>query len=469
MNELLMKELPSEVTNDQNDSRKVIIGNVDGESLVGDISRHTPEMFAAASIIANRLIWFVEDHDILLLPYPVSSDFMEYLCGLMEVDTGTVKHIVPPMRDAHETKLLRYDVLSDHELQLELQNLTNGYKEWGILAYYHDRAVAELTDSIRTKIHPNVNEFLLQGGSEVLNSKTEFKRMAASHGVPVPPGYNCYSQSELFKLISDLIDQTGSVIVKQDVNAGGDGNIVVTTDTSIKNSKGATETLHISEENGIENITDYLWKRLIGYRNNSLVVEVYYQTQAVFYSEYHIGRQELKPTLLNFGDMRMEPVWNGFEIPTVSMNAYSLGEFISNSTVLADIARERGYEGNINIDAFLTMDGELLFSEINGRNGGCSHIHHVAQKLYGVNYADHYMILTRNKIKVGPDFKELLMALKDESLLVQEKGQEGVIILTEDIGRTGTIEYMVIGKGRERALILEERALAVFERSRESC
>ncbi|NMH68983.1 hypothetical protein HF072_09300 [Bacillus sp. RO3] len=469
MNKLLTKELPSDVSIGQNNSRKIIIGNVDGESLVGDISRHTPEMFAAASIIANRLIWFVEDHDILLLPYPVSSEFLNYLCRLMKVDPGTVKHVLPPKRDPYETKLLRYDVLSNHELLAELQHLTNEYKEWGVLAYYHDRAVAELTESISTRIHPNVNEFLLQGGSEVLNSKTEFRRIAASHGIPVPPGYNCYSQSELFKLISDWIDQTGSVIVKQDVNAGGDGNIVVTKDTSIKNSKGATETLHITEENCIEDITRYLWERLIGYRNNSLVVEVYYQTLAVFYSEYHIGRRELKPTLLNFGDMRMEPVWNGFEIPTVSMNAYSLGEFISNSTILADIARERGYEGNINIDAFLTIDGQLLFSEINGRNGGCSHIHHVAQKLYGVNYADHYMILTRNKIKVGPDFQVLLRMLEDECLLVQGREQEGVIILAEDIGRTDTIEYMVVGKGKERALALEERALVVFDRSVESC
>lgn len=466
MENVLTRKTEGELLEVKN-GKKLIVGNVDGESLVGDINNHSPEMYAAASIIANRLIWFVEDNDIILLPYPVSKEFLKYLCDLMDVDYRTLNVIIPEDRKRGETKLLRYDVLTDDTFQKKISALTKDYSEWGVLSYYHDRAVAELVMNINSCIQPEVNEFFMQGGSEVLNSKTEFRRIAASHGIPVPPGYNCYSKKELSKMIVRLIKETGSVIVKQDVNAGGDGNIVVTLDTLAKESLGAVETIHLTENYTQDQAADYLWNRLFGYRNNSLVVEVYYKTTAVFYSEYNVKRHELRPTLLNFGDMRMEPVWNGFEIPTVSMNSYSLGEFISNSSALAEIARVRGYEGNLNIDAFITVDGQLLFSEINGRNGGCSHIHWVAQKLYGTNYADNYMILTRNKIEVINCFNSLIDILKEEKLLVEKEHQEGVIILTEDIGRTDTIEYMVVGKGRTRAFEIEQRVLEIFERSRE--
>ena len=71
-------------------SRKIIIGNVDGESLVGETKNHTPYMLASASIVANRLSWFVEEGDILLLPYSISREFQEYMCKLLRIDRKSV-------------------------------------------------------------------------------------------------------------------------------------------------------------------------------------------------------------------------------------------------------------------------------------------------------------------------------------------------------------------------------------------
>ena len=104
-----------------------------------------------------------------------------------------------------------------------------------------------------------------------------------------------------------------------------------------------------------------------------------------------------------------------------------------------------------------------MISEINGRNGGCSHIHYLAQKLYGENYAKDYKILTRNKIKAGKSLAKLLDLLQQDNLLVTKEYQEGVIILTEDFARTETIEYMVVGKGDINAKKIEDKALHLFE------
>ncbi|QWG81537.1 MULTISPECIES: preATP grasp domain-containing protein [Bacillus cereus group] len=443
--------------------RKIIIGNVDGESLVGETKNHTPYMLASASIVANRLSWFVEEGDVLLLPYPISREFQEYMCKLLRIDPDKIHILSPNDFEEEETKLLTFDVLTDEKLYEKVQKLAGSGETLGIFPYYFDRAVAQLSKSMNTNVYPHTVEFLLQGGSEVLNSKVEFRRIAASHNIPVAEGMNCYSSRELQKSILSLITKTGSVIVKQDVNAGGDGNIVLTKDIDKKESKGAFETIYFNQNIPIEETVSYLWSKLIGFRNSALVVEVYYETVGVYYSELAVSRQNLRPLLLNFGDMRMEPVWNGFEIPTSTMDPYTLAEFISSSTALANVARERGYEGNINIDGLLTTEGKLMISEINGRNGGCSHIHFIAQKLYGENYAKDYKLLTRNKIKAGKSFAELLKLLLQEDLLVTKAYQEGVIILTEDFKRTETIEYMVVGKGDMNAKKIEDRALQLFK------
>ncbi|MRC29992.1 hypothetical protein GH884_17285 [Bacillus thuringiensis] len=460
--EILMKK-DNNLEHQKKASRKIIIGNVDGESLVGETKNHTPYMLASASIVANRLSWFVEEGDILLLPYSISREFQEYMCKLLRINPDKISILSPPDSEEEKTKLLTFDILTDERLYEKVRGLAGSNDSIGILPYYFDRAVAQFAQHMNTNVYPHTVEFLLQGGSEVLNSKVEFRRIAASHNIPVAEGMNCYSKNELQKAILALITKTGSVIVKQDVNAGGDGNIVLTKNIDKKESKGAFETIYYDPNIPIEETVSYLWSKLIGFRNTALVIEVYYETVGVYYSELAVSRQNLRPLLLNFGDMRMEPVWNGFEIPTSNMEPYTLAEFISSSTALANVARERGYEGNINIDGLLTDDGKLMISEINGRNGGCSHIHYLAQKLYGENYAKDYKILTRNKIKAGKSFAKLLDLLQQDNLLVTKEYQEGVIILTEDFARTETIEYMVVGKGDINAKKIEDKALHLFE------
>ncbi|TBX46036.1 hypothetical protein [Bacillus thuringiensis] len=460
--EILMKK-DNNLEHQKKASRKIIIGNVDGESLVGETKNHTPYMLASASIVANRLSWFVEEGDILLLPYSISREFQEYMCKLLRINPDKISILSPPDSEEEKTKLLTFDILTDERLYEKVRGLAGSNDSIGILPYYFDRAVAQFAQHMNTNVYPHTVEFLLQGGSEVLNSKVEFRRIAASHNIPVAEGMNCYSKNELQKAILALITKTGSVIVKQDVNAGGDGNIVLTKNIDKKEPKGAFETIYYDPNIPIEETVSYLWSKLIGFRNTALVIEVYYETVGVYYSELAVSRQNLRPLLLNFGDMRMEPVWNGFEIPTSNMDPYTLVEFISSSTALANVARERGYEGNINIDGLLTDDGKLMISEINGRNGGCSHIHYLAQKLYGENYAKDYKILTRNKIKAGKSLAKLLDLLQQDNLLVTKEYQEGVIILTEDFARTETIEYMVVGKGDINAKKIEDKALHLFE------
>jgi hypothetical protein len=120
-----------------------------------------------------------------------------------------------------------------------------------------------------------------------------------------------------------------------------------------------------------------------------------------------------------------------------------------------------GYSGYLNCDAILIPSGQVVFNEVNGRIGGCTHIHDLATRLFGDGYADRMTLLTRNKIKTGP-FEEVLAVLDREDLLYRAGDEEGVVILTEDTTRTGTIEYLIAAESRADARDLERRTLTAL-------
>lgn len=435
----------------QENTRKLIIGNVGAESLVGEPDKLSEKNSAMWTSFSYRLAWLLEKGDILLIPKQISDEFLTYILSLKGLNKEDIYVVVP--ENVHYKQLLTYETLNAPSLKTQLSTLMEGDK-WEVIPYLFDRAVAQLIKDLPVNIKPHVREYFLQGGSEVLNSKVEYRRIAGAYNIPVPEGLNCYTMQELYNAVKELITKTGSVIVKQDLNASGQGNIAITYNNNDE-SPGAFKTIQINDRSDVETISNNIWEELTGVLNTKLVVETYYETVSVFYAELEVKEGTLRPYLLNHGDMRMEPVWNGFEIPTASLGPYAIGEFICNCTKLTEIVMQRGYVGLINIDGFLTKDGVVMISEINGRTGGSTHVHSVAKDLYGENYGDSYTILTQNKVSIGDTaFGELLNRLKDLDLLAS-KNKEGVILLNDE-QQSKTIEYMVVGESREKAYNLEK-------------
>lgn len=442
--------------------RKLYIGNVDAESQIGEPEKLTWLMRRVTADTSNRLIWMMDNHDIVLLPFSPSHEFIHYAMNLMGKDPNTISVIVPEGGD-EDSQILTYNTVNSKEIKDKINAVVDTEDSLEIVPYFFDRAISVLSQSLPYTQNTDLVEYLRQGGAETLNSKVEFRRIAAANDIPVPEGTNCFTDKELIEAVKKHITDTGSVIVKQDLNAGGDGNFVIT-QTDQESFIGSSGTYHVNSEKDIEVAAQSLWNELTGSRNHTLVVEAYHKSVSVFYSEVEVYPDRLRPYVLNFGDMRMAPKWNGFEIPTRSLDEYSLAEFISGSTQLAKVAKDKGYVGKINIDGILTDQGDVLFSEINGRIGGCSHIHYIGEKLYGRNYGSSYFFLTKNKVKVPGDFASLLNTLLDEELLVRNKHETGVVILTEDMRMNNTIEYLVVGNTYDDALSIETQLEQVINR-----
>lgn len=440
---------------------KIIVGNTGGESQVGEPEKRTESEKRKKSIVANRLVWLANPGDILVLPFQIRREFVNYSLRLRGHAPDTVRVITPP-GDKDSVRILTYATLSDATLIREIGQAMASSPTWSVVPYCFDRGVANLTLKLSGygKIVAPALAFFREGGAEVFNSKVEFRRIAEAHRIPVAKGHNCYSADELVLAVEELLSETGSVIIKQDLNAGGKGNVVVSRAPRKSEALGASSTMVIDATNDVREV----WDNMTGSRNVALVVESYHEVLNVFYSEFEIPMPSESPYLLNYGDMRMEPVWNGFQIPSETLSLQQAGEFVAVSAALAEIAQRRGYTGKINIDGILTDEGHVLITEINGRLGGCTHIHELTRILYGDNYASRYAIVTRNNCRPAQqDFNDLLEILEARGFLIKRPGQQGMIIATEDLSNSGTLEYIVVAEDVRQVHEIEEVCMRAIE------
>jgi hypothetical protein len=436
---------------------RILIGNVDCEAQVGEPERRTLAENVASSIVAHRLVWLAGPGDLLLMPYPMGRDFKHYTLRLMGVDPTSVGE-VNTCRVGDDVVVLTEVVIGSPDTVGRLRELMGG-RPFRVLPYFHERGVARLEQQLG--IATERTAFFLDGGAERLNSKVYFRRLAEEIDIPVAPGTVVHSPRSLAHAISRFLPQTGSVIVKQDMNAGGDGNRVVTVIPERRHFLGATETVHLNAGGDVPDLAQVWWDRMTGERNRQLVVEVYHDTSVVVYSELDVGEGGAV-ALLSHGEMRMQPLWNGFEIPCQTLRNRNLADFVRCSERLARASGELGFAGKMNCDAAVTTGGEVFFTEINGRLGGCTHIHVVAERLLGEGYMGRHCLLTKNHVPTRFSFTGLLERLDRAGLHFDAAARRGVVILTEDTGRTGTVEYLVIGNTYAEALEDERCLLATL-------
>ena len=207
-----------------------------------------------------------------------------------------------------------------------------------------------------------------------------------------------------------------------------------------------------------------LWTKLSdGFGNNQLVIETYVSNKNTIYAEYEIDASGIFE-LVSYGLVRMDGTgdkhgngmanWVGFEIPFKD-NSSSEGEFLNYCDKLAKGTAQLGFVGKINFDAIVCDDNHILFTEVNGRLGGCSHLAVLAKKCVGEDFLADATILTRNRVPIT-NFQRI--AQLSESLSYPLANM-GVIILNQDMLCLKQIEYMVYAPTKGAALSLEKEFL----------
>ncbi|WP_433662230.1 peptide ligase PGM1-related protein [Nocardia sp. CA-128927] len=437
---------------------KLVLANPHSRAMTARPDDLPPKSRRGCDVEAARMLWSLAADDIAVIPGPVDKDFLDYLADLLGISVPTVLSL----QDYRGTNWYPHD---NAELVTEIRNriAASGFepREWTVSCYIRDRDIAhwERLLGLDTDAAPYAQDL-----ASLINSKAVFRALALAAGTPVPEGYVVDAGPELVHTVIELIDRTGSVIVKQDQNSGGLGNTLITTDTAVI-GVGAAQVLRLDAD------SDLLLALPHAMHENDLVlgdsldlprgmapakfiVEVYQSDTRSLSSELYIPRIGA-PVLRNYGEMRMEPMWSGFVLPPQDLPATVHAQFCADSQQIALSAQRLGYYGLINIDAIVGADHRLTYTEFNGRAGGVTNIDTIARRLLGEDYLHSHVLLTRNGLRV-PRITEFVEHLARVDIRFDATRGSGIVVGTDD-PVTGAIEYVAIGRDRAEAERLEQQ------------
>lgn len=438
---------------------KLLIGNVYSEAVVGDVAKLPIFTRQAAAVYAKRLAWLLDEDDILILPSMPSKSMIDYI-SCIKNEKITADNFFPLSTHTDNSIILTSETLLDDKLISEIKARISG-KTWELIPYIYSSAVICLFNELGLAHTDFQNpSFMNQTGINLLNSKSAFRAIAAPH-ISIAPGSVCRSARELYYVMRQQINNVGAIIIKKDFSANGEGNIAITLNDRL-NYAGVREVIKL---NSLEEITcelsGKLWNSLVdSLGNNLIVVESYLPSQQTLYAEYYIGENISNCQLMNYGIVRMDETqdakgkdivnWIGFHIPG-NLPANTMQQFLDGCETLKQILLNLGYIGLINIDAIVTENNHVCFTEVNGRLGGCSHIQPIAEKLIGSDYLKTHCILSRNHVAINDLSHAINLAEK-----LSVSNDSGIVIMNEDMDSWKIIDYMVYAKSESYAIELEQ-------------
>ncbi|ABD11439.1 hypothetical protein ThrDRAFT_04486 [Frankia casuarinae] len=432
----------------------LLIGNSYNDSLVADLASFREADRQVAGNISLRMIWLAEPGDILVLPQPPRPEFVRYALTLRGLDVDSVLIMVPPAGRLG-SDVLTGDRLLDGGFLAELRALVTKRNVDHACPYVFDATTAHLIRELGLHRSMPGFGFYEAGGADLVNSKSVFRAMAGGLGLPVTTGIVATSRAKAQEFAADLVAANRCVIVKQDFHAGGYGNEIISPRPDVQ-PLGAPSLRVLDSQDAVRRHFDSAWSRYSVDGRHKVIVEDYVPDSMPLGAEVRITAEGSR--LHHIGEMRMAPVFDGVVIPGAVLSEKNRAEFNDIVLRVCDSIRALGYVGLANIDGILTPDGDLLLTEMNGRLGGTTHLHWIADALVGHDYQTECVLMTRNHWHVS-SFDDAVARLRTSGLLFEPDARAGVLIGCEHIQQSGVVEYCIVAKDVDAAEEIETSLL----------
>ncbi|MBA3662050.1 MAG: hypothetical protein H0W64_10000 [Gammaproteobacteria bacterium] len=429
---------------------KLIIANA-YELYEFNILSLTPDQINAMYFYNLRFLWLLEPGDAILLPKNPNKDFLTYFANIKNIDLSSLHLVI--LNDNHP--VVCSAALSNPNLIAQLKTIMSNPSAWHIEACYFNSKVLALSEKLHLTINSAWKKFIAEDLVRTANSKVEFRKVAERLSIPIAEGSICLTQESLIASIKELLKITGQVIIKQNYNTSGKGNIGVTFSEE-QQFVGVAKTMILNADSSIDELATQIWAAYINSYNTLLILEVYYPNKGTFTAQLWIGSQGEEPEVLNFSEIRMQKNWIGVLLAPHLLSSDNINELLACSKHLAKNLQMQGYRGYICCDAILTKEDKILFTEMNARPGGETNAYILARQIFGKGYENKMVVLTYDGLKTT-SFIEIYKKLKAENLLLNKINNTGVVLLTVDDVYTKQLEYLVAAPNLEKAYALEKK------------
>lgn len=436
----------------------ILIGNVYTEELAGDPTKLSTHQKLVACALSQRMLWFARDGDIVVLPEQPSTAFLAYVATLADFDPRTVSIVIPDSGTAGDyiltgERLTNATFLNDLRRQVADRDISR------ILPFFADTATAALTQELgNADALPGIG-FFSQGGAALANSKALFRCVAAGIGIPIAAGTTVQTRDRAYRAIRALIDSGHSVIVKQDMQASSEGNLILTPKPDIR-AHGALSATVIESSGDVDEFLDEHWQWLSDAGASPVVVERFIEHARSVYAEYLVSDHSI--TSVGDGELLMAPILSGVVVPATCLSAAERTKVHEAARQLCDAYQAIGYRGIMSVDAVVSPHGEVFVHETNSRISGATHLHQVfTARITGPDR----VLLDREHWAV-PSMDAALWTLTNSGLSFDFDTRCGVIITADSTWIDGTLRYVVVGVDLDDAYRIELQLQGLFPNRR---
>ncbi|MGV9306206.1 preATP grasp domain-containing protein [Nonomuraea sp. NPDC003727] len=411
----------------------------------------------------QRLAWFAQEGDVMVLPVEPDPEFLAYVGGLTDVDPESWTVVVAPRPEGarDDEGVLTAERLDSEDLQDILGKALEMHEIDEVFAVWPDVSVARLVARLGLRSALPGYGFIEQSGGPLVISKATFRAIAAGVGVPIPPGAVLPSRSVALDVTEELLRRYDTVILKHDWMAGGRGNEILSAVDGVR-PVGASRVVPVGGRGDLESYFAEHWSWLSSDGRARPVVEQFIPDSSTYFAEFKIDDSGV--TRCGGGEVLLAPQIAAFVLPAPYMTPEIEAAFDDGASKLAQAARAIGHRGYLNPDAIVTPDEEVFFTEWNGRLSGGTHVMSgIGGTVVGPSFPSERMILDR----VWPPgwsvstFEDARRRLEESGLAYDQGRREGVILTTPFDGQ-GAVMYCIVARDANQAWQIDHNMAAVF-------
>lgn len=414
-----------------------------------------------ASWWAQRIFWFAEPGDIIVVPDYPEKEFAAYALGLLGVDPGSLGVVYVDTGSAG--KLTRANLLAG-EVVRAVRDLIAEAGEVEevimlcptVLGVDFAQALGLASDLVSGGC------FLSQGGGQLANSKALFRAVARGNGVPTASGRVSGGFDETVDAVARLLSASSSVILKKEYMSGGSGNYLLTLDDKTRQN-GAKYYVTLSSEAALRDWMRESWAELTDQGQHRFVLESYHAGSRACFAEFKIGDDAV--ALSGTGEMKYEPLAASQTIPLPDVESAHGSALVTGGRRIAEAYQAMGYRGYLSADGIVTPTGQVFFTEANARITGSTHIYvGIGERLLGAGYAETHYLIDR----IWPEtwravsFRDALEKLSEAGILFDDERQDGVVLCSPLDRRDNTIMHCVVTGDLEKGTSYHEALEKIF-------
>ena len=360
----------------------------------------------------GRYMLMMNPGDIIISPFDLPQDFLDYAASLRSLSTD-FKWIIKPENKTNPYYLAD-SIIADERVMDYLRTLAQSGK-YCFDPFYESLRILKLSERTGIPVTGTAHNLVRNGLIRKLNEKVYFKELSSQLGIETIPGYTANSIESLKEAISKVCRSSEDrAIVRKSFSGGGFGNFA-----------GTGESLHKAMEENFE-VGDYLVEPLLKLENTvgSMVV------MGDGGSEYLGCNSQL---IGNYG-------WIGcrypFEDEDLSLQVREMSMKYTHEVY------KMGARGLLNIDWGIVKEEEGSFRiyalEINLRRNGLNYVLQTAKNCFDFSY-DRSHLLYYSDFCVSPHIDSFSDLLKKTAhievngrkcLISRDHKGEGIIFTT---------------------------------------